>query len=258
MRPSETRFLLGVELEDLRGDFLASLNDFARVTDTAPCHVGDVQETVDAAEVDERTVFGDVLDDAVNNGAFFQGFHQLRAFFAHAGFHDCAAAQHDVVALAIKLDDLEFHGLVLVGRQVLDGAGVDERAGQECADAVDQNGQAALDLAAGGAGHEFAGFQCFFECHPRCEALGLVAREDGVAVAVFDGIDGHRHEVSNLDFEFALVVFEFFDWHVRFGLEACVDDDEAVFDTNDFSGNDLAHAHFCTLQRFFEKGCKRF
>src|SRR6478735_2079559 len=83
--------LLGVELEDLGGDFLAGGDDFRRVADTAPGHVGDVQQAVDAAEVHERTVLGDVLDDAADDGAFLEGFHQLGALFAHGGFDDGAA-----------------------------------------------------------------------------------------------------------------------------------------------------------------------
>ncbi len=66
--------LLGVELEDLGGDFPAGLNDFARVADAAPCHVGDVQQAVDAAEVHERTVFGDVLDHAADEQRLPSGF----------------------------------------------------------------------------------------------------------------------------------------------------------------------------------------
>src|SRR5690606_20999856 len=51
-----------VELEDLGFDFLTDLQHFGRMANAAPCHVGDVQQAVDTAQVDERTVVGDVLD----------------------------------------------------------------------------------------------------------------------------------------------------------------------------------------------------
>ena len=35
------------------------------MVDAAPAHVGDVQQAVDAAQVDERAELGDVLDDAL-------------------------------------------------------------------------------------------------------------------------------------------------------------------------------------------------
>ena len=157
---------LGVKLQHLGRQLLADRDHLAGVTHPAPGHVGNVQQAVDAAEINKRTVFGDVLDHAVHDGAFGQGFEQLGALFAHRGFDDGAAAQHHVVALAVELDDLEFHGLVLVGRQVLDGAGIDQRAGQEGANAVHEHREAALDFAAGLAGDEFAGFQGFFQAHP--------------------------------------------------------------------------------------------
>ena len=61
-----------VDANDLNLDLLADGQDFRRMVDAAPCHVGHVQQAVDAAEVNERTVVGDVLDDAVNNLAFFE------------------------------------------------------------------------------------------------------------------------------------------------------------------------------------------
>src|SRR5690606_21307994 len=151
-----------VELEDLGFDFLAHLQDLGGMTHAAPGHVGDVQQAVDAAQVDERTVVGDVLDHALDHGAFVQGLEQLLALFAHAGFQHLAARQHDVVALAVELDDLEFEGLAFVRGGVLDGTQVDQRARQERADAVGHDGQAALDLAGDGAGDQFAVFEGLF------------------------------------------------------------------------------------------------
>ena len=54
--------------------------------DATPCEIGDVQQTVDTAQIHERAVVGDVLDDALDRDAFAQVLEQLLAFFTLAGF----------------------------------------------------------------------------------------------------------------------------------------------------------------------------
>ena len=250
--------LLLVELQDLGRDLLADLHDLARMTHAAPRQVGDVQQAVDAAEVDERTVVGDVLDRALDDRAFLQVLEQLGALLAHVGLDHRTAGDHHVVALAIELDDLELEGLALVGRGVLDRTGIDQRARQERADAVGHDREAALDLAGDGAAHQFAAFQRLFEVHPRRQALRLVARQDGVAIAVFERLDRHRDEVTRLDVEFAGVVLEFLERDVGLGFEAGVDDDEVVVDADHLGGDHFALLHFLTIQAFFEEGGKAF
>ena len=65
---------------------------------------------------------------------------------------------------------------------------------------------------------DLARFHRFFQRQPRGQALGLVARQDGVAEAVFQRFDRDGNEVAGLDFEFAAVVLEFFDRDVGFGF----------------------------------------
>src|SRR6185312_5253743 len=142
--------LLLVELQHLGGDLVAHRQHFRRVLDAAPGEVGDVQKTVDAAEIHERAVVGDVLDDALDDRAFLQRRQELLALLAERRLEHGAPRHDDVVALAVELDDLELELLVLERRGVLDRADVDQRARQERADAVDHHGKAALDLA----GHE--------------------------------------------------------------------------------------------------------
>ena len=82
---------LAIELEHFGCEFLTSLHHFAGVAYTAPCHVGDVQQAIDAAQIHKCAVFGDVFNHTINDRAFFEGFEQFGAFFAHAGFHYSAA-----------------------------------------------------------------------------------------------------------------------------------------------------------------------
>ena len=179
--------------------------------DAAPRQIGDVQQAVDPAQVDERAVVGDVLDDALDDRAFLQRLEQLLALRAEARLEHGAARHDDVVALAVELDDLEFERLAFERRGVLDRPDIDQRSRQEGADAVDHDGQTALDLAGDQAGHDGALLHRGFQVVPGLEALGLVARQARLAIAVFQALDGDGDEVAGLDLDFALVVLEFLD-----------------------------------------------
>src|SRR6202171_3535856 len=112
--------------------------------DAAPSEVGDVQQAVDAAEVDERAVIGDVLDDTLYDRTFLQSLEELFPLGAEASLEHRAARDDDVVALAVELDDLELQRLAFERRGVLDGADVDQRARKKRADPVDHDGKPAL------------------------------------------------------------------------------------------------------------------
>ncbi len=58
---------------------LADGQHFGRMVDAAPGDVGDMQQAVDAAEIDEGAVIGDVLDDALDHLTFFEVGDDLMA-----------------------------------------------------------------------------------------------------------------------------------------------------------------------------------
>src|SRR3546814_1114575 len=66
-----------------------------------------MEQAVDAAEVDKRTIIGDVLDRAFDDLTFFQVLDQARTLFGARFFEDGAARHDDVAAAAIHLEDLE-------------------------------------------------------------------------------------------------------------------------------------------------------
>src|SRR5262249_33728609 len=98
---------LVVDLDDLDLGGLADDQHLARVVDAAPRDIGDVQQAVDAAEVDERTVVGDVLDHAVDDLTLFEILHQLLALLGAGLLQHGAAGHDDVAAAAIHFQDLE-------------------------------------------------------------------------------------------------------------------------------------------------------
>jgi len=139
--------LLAVELEHLGLDLVADVDDFGRMAHAAPGEIGDVQQPVDAAQVDEGAVIGDVLDHTLDDGALLQGLEQLFAILAHGLFEHGAARHDDVVTFAVDLDDLELELFTLDRSSVLHRADVDEGTGQEGAQSIDHDGEAALDAA---------------------------------------------------------------------------------------------------------------
>ena len=107
-------------------------------------------------------------------------------------------------------------------------------------------------------GDDVALLQRRLEIVPGCEALGLVARQAGLAVAVLERLDGDGDEVAGLDLDLAGVVLEFLDRDEALGLEAGVDDDEVVVDADDFGGDDFALAHLLRARDSLEQRGEAF
>ncbi len=118
-----------VDLDDLHLDGVADRQDLARVRHPLPAHVRDVQQAVDAAQVHEGAVVGDVLDHALAHLALVQLRHQLGALLGAGLLEDGAAGDHDVPARAVHLQDGE--GLLLAHQRadVAHRADVDLRPG---------------------------------------------------------------------------------------------------------------------------------
>src|SRR5438874_3214797 len=58
-------FFLAVDVEHHHVDFLANFEDFRRMPDSAPAHIGDMEQAVETVEIDECAEIGDVLDRAL-------------------------------------------------------------------------------------------------------------------------------------------------------------------------------------------------
>src|SRR4029079_6877659 len=164
---------LAVETQHADFELIADVDDFGRMTHALPRHVGDVQQAVDAGEVDDRTVIGEVLDDALDDRVLLQALEQLLALFRMLALDHGAAADHDVVALAVELYDLEFEFLAFEEHRIADRTHVDQRARKECADILDVDGETALDLAGNLADDGGVGLLRGLELVPDERALGL-------------------------------------------------------------------------------------
>ena len=131
-----------VEHLDLHG--VADVEDLARVVDVRPRQLGDVDQAVDAVEVDERAEVDDVRDLALDDEARLQAVEDLLALLLALLLQHRAAREHDVVARAVELDDLALDRVAHVLVEVRHAADVDQRGGQEAAHA-EVDDEAALD-----------------------------------------------------------------------------------------------------------------
>src|SRR6185312_14514602 len=87
---------VGVDLDDLHLDRVAHREHLARVVDALPAHVGDVQQAVDAAEINKRAVVGDILDNTFADFALDELRNQFSPLL-RAGFFKYRSAGYDNV-----------------------------------------------------------------------------------------------------------------------------------------------------------------
>src|SRR5262249_6335108 len=99
-----------VHVEDVDLELLVDLDDVVRVADAAPAHVGDVQQAVDAAEVHEGAEVGEVLDDPLADLADLDLRQELRLHLGALVLDEFAAADDDIAAGLVDLEDLAFDG----------------------------------------------------------------------------------------------------------------------------------------------------
>ena len=155
-----------VDLDDLNLDRLADGQNLGRVVHTAPCHVCDVQQAVYAAKVDERTVFGDVLDHTVDSLTFCQVADDFGALFGTGLFKDRTTRHNDVATATVHFQNLERLLETHQWARVTHRAHVNLRAGQERNSAAQINSKAAFDTAKDRAFDALFVGVCFFQTIP--------------------------------------------------------------------------------------------
>ena len=203
----------------------------------APGEVGDVAETVHAAQVDEQTVVGDVGDGAADNLAFLQGGAHLLAQRGPLALEDGPAGNDHVVALAVELEDLELEGLTDERIQVLDRAEIDLRIGQERRHA-DIHGHTAFHPVFNTALNGPVLFLDSGNLLPDLDGNGFFAGQQQAAL-VLPFLDEDLELVADLDLPGRILVAEFGERDKAFRLVADVDEDGVVAQSNDGAHGNL-------------------
>ncbi len=234
-------------------DLVVDLEQLRRVADAAPRHVGDVQQAVDAAEVDEGAVVGDVLHHAAQHLGLRERLERVLLLLGVLLLEEDLARQHDVPALLVHLDDAHPQFLAAQGIQVPHGAHVHLRSGQERADA-DVHRQAALDPLDDPPDDHLPVGKRLLDVVPNLHLLRFFAGENDVAVPVLGALQEDVHGVPGLDRDLAVLVHEFLDADDPLGLVADVHDHLGVGDLQDraldhFAFRDVAEAAVVEIEK---------
>src|SRR6266566_890824 len=235
--PQRNALALPIDVEHLDLELLTDLHHLGRMRHPAVAHVGDVQQAVDAAEIDERPEVGDVLDDALPHLIDRQLLHQDVALRLALGLEQHAARHDDVATPFVELDDLELETLA---EQLVDVRHATERdlaARQERIHAHEVHDHAALDLLHEGPRDRFIFFVRFPDLLPDAHEVGLLLRQDDGAFLVLEVLE---EDLDFVAFFQTLGVFELIDGYRAFGLEADVEDDGGVGHAQHLRFDDLA------------------
>ncbi len=250
-------FLFVVDVQDHHLDLVVDLDHFGRVIDAAPAHVGDVEQTVDTAQIDERAEIGDVFDDALAHLADFQLLEQLRLLLRPLGLDQAAAADDDVPAGFVDLQHQALDLFADVLADIVRPADIDLAGRQKYVNAdIDQ--EAAFDLPRHHTADDVPFVDGLHDLHPLFDLLGLpLGQHDHAAIVlpaddVFQIFDQHANRLTDLRRLFAL--FPFVARDDAFAFIADVDQHEVVVDPQHAALDDLIRAYVLALEPFHVLG----
>ena len=226
-----------IDVEHLHIEIASNIDDFGGMTHASPGHVGDVQESVEPAEVDEGSEVGDILDDALADLPLEQLLDQSRPLLLALALQDHPARHHDVPAPLVELDDLE---VVALADQLLDvghAAQRDLRAGEERVHAHDVDGYAALDLAGQKSLDRLVLFVGVLDQLPYPQEVRLLLGKDDHSIVVLQALEEDLDFLAGND---GITVLELVEGYGPLTLEAEFEDGRGVRRTQDPGLDDLA------------------
>eukprot|EP00906_Rhabdomonas_costata_P027862 RCo039564 len=207
---------LAVEFQNFNGDFVTYVHDFRWVFNTFPCHVSDVQQTVNTTQIYECTVVSQVLNDTLNFMAFLQRRQQavtLRRIFS---FNNSTTRNNNVVAFLIQLDHFELKLFAFQVSSVTHWTHVNQRTRQECTDTVQFYGETAFHFAIDQTNNGSLFFVCFFQLQPCFVTFSFLTRQQSLTETVFYRVQSYVNYVTQCNFQLAQCVFELFSRDCRF------------------------------------------
>src|SRR4029079_11830893 len=227
-----------------------------RVIDALVGDVGHMQQAVDAAEVDERAIIGDVLDDALDPLALGQRLDQPGALLGPGLFEDRSARDDVVAAAAIHLQDRERLRKVHQRLDVADWTDVDLASGQEGHGTAKIDGEAALDPPEDHSVDAVAGLEFLFKLVPGGLAARAVARQHRFALRVLDAVDINLDFVADLELGLLARCRKLAQRDSALALQADVDHGHVILDAAEDALQRVAFEGFVLAAKTFVEECR--
>src|SRR3954447_8048689 len=240
-----------VDADDLHLHRVADVDHLGRVVDALVGNVGDVEQAIDPAEIDESAVVRDVLDHALDHLALGKVLDEADALLGAGLFEDRAARHHDIAAAAVHLENLERLRKIHQRPDVAHRADVDLRAGQEGDCAAEIDGEPALHPAKDHAFHTIAGGEFLFELVPRGFTACAVARQHRFAGRILDAVDVNLDLVADGDFRLLAGHRKLAQSNAAFRLQSDVDHRHVILDRGDGALHHLAFEGFVLAAKAF-------
>src|SRR5690606_16115034 len=207
-----------------------------------PGQLGHVDQTVDAAEIDEGAEVDDRGHAALADLALLEGVEEGLADLGLRLLQPGTAGQDHVVAVLVELDDLGFELAADVRLEIADPAHLDQGGRQEAPQA-DVEDEAALDDLDDGAGDDAVLVLDLLDRAPGALVLGALLGQDQTALLVLlledEGFDvfADFHDVSGVDIVLDRKLTRGDD---TLGLVADIEKDLVSIDLDDGALDDVA------------------
>src|SRR3989338_7051911 len=206
------------------------------MTDARPAHVGNMQQSINATQIDKGTKIRDTFDHPGSALAPDELIpkpvtHKFSFFLNHF-----SAGKDKIAARLIKLGDLKF---IFLGHDLLRGNPFEsgQRHRQERFDTIDIHDKSTLDLLDNPAVNDITLADNISHLHPSAQFLRLHVRKDKTALVIFDGLDKHVNFRACFQLFF---VAEFFDRDKTFRLKSDINNCFFVIDRDHSALDDLA------------------
>ena len=189
-------FFLIIEIEDNYIEFLIERNYFFGVRYTSPRKVGDVNQSIYAAQIDEYTIGSDILDSSFEYLSFFEFGDNFFLLLFELGFDKSFVRNNHILEFLIDFNNFEFHSFTYEYIVVTDRLNVDLRTGQECFDTEYIDNHTALRATFDISFDDFVVFKSRVNTVPRAGSASFLVRQNQLSFFIFLILDINLYFIS--------------------------------------------------------------